>query len=156
LAVSFYAPESARADEVSRTAKAEEFLRVSHVGQVYSQMMSTVLNQAKSGMFQMFGVKLTPEQTKQSDELQSKLAAILNDVLSWEKLKPIYVKLYADTYSEEEMDGIIALYKSPAGEAMPAKSPEVMTKANQMVQQQMATVMPEIQKLMANLASQKK
>jgi hypothetical protein len=77
------------------------------------------LNQTKSGaMQQMFGVTLTPEQTKESEELQGKLATILASALSWEKLKPIYVKLYADTYTEQEMDGIIAFYKSPAGEAM--------------------------------------
>jgi hypothetical protein len=144
-----------RADDASRMAKAEEFLRVSHTEQMLSQTMSTILNQTKSGaMQQMFGVTLTPEQTKESEELQGKLAAILTSALSWEKLKPIYVKLYADTYTEQEMDGIIAFYKSPAGEAMLAKTPEIMTKANELVQQQMATVMPEIQKLIKD-ATQK-
>jgi hypothetical protein len=80
-------------------AKAEEFLRVSHTEQMLSQTMSSVLNQTKSGaMQQMFGVTLTPEQTKQSEELQSKLVTILTNALSSEKIKPIYVKLYADTY----------------------------------------------------------
>jgi hypothetical protein len=145
-----------RADEASRTAKAEEFLRVSHTEQMLSQTMSAVLNQTKSGaMQQMFGVSLTPEQTKESDELQGKLLAILTSALSWDKLKPIYVKLYADTYTEQEMDGIIAFYKSPAGEAMIAKTPAIMTKANELVQQQMAAVMPEIQKLIKD-ATQKK
>lgn len=145
-----------RADDASRMAKAEEFLRVSHTEQMLSQSMSTILNQTKSGaMQQMFGVTLTPEQTKESEELQGKLVAILTSALSWEKLKPIYVKLYADTYTEQEMDGIIAFYKSPAGEAMLAKTPEIMTKANGLVQQQMVTVMPEIQKLIKD-ATQKK
>jgi hypothetical protein len=136
-------------------AKAEEFLRVSHTEQMLSQTMSSVLNQTKSGaMQQMFGVTLTPEQTKQSEELQSKLVTILTNALSWEKIKPIYVKLYADTYTEQEMDGIIAFYKSPAGEAMLAKTPVIMTKSNELVQQLMATAMPEIQKLIKD-ATQK-
>jgi hypothetical protein len=63
--------------------------------------------------------------------------------------------LYADTYTEQEMDGIIAFYKSPAGEAMLAKTPAIMAKANELVQQQMATVMPEIQKLIKDAAAQK-
>ena len=53
------------------------------------------------------------------------------------------------------MDGIIAFYKSPAGEAMLAKTPAIMAKANELVQQQMATVMPEIQKLIKDAAAQK-
>lgn len=146
-----------RADEASRTAKAEEFLRVSHTEEMLNQTMSAILNQTKSGMLQkMFGVTLTPEQAKQSEDLQAKLGAILTNALSWEKLKPIYVKLYADTYTEQEMDGIIAFYKSPAGEAMLAKTPLIMTKANDLVQQQMATAMPEIRKLMESVTGDKK
>jgi len=146
-----------RADEAGRMAKAEEFLRVSHTEQMLNQTMSAVLSQTKSGVMQkMFGITLTPEQTKQSEDLQVKLGEILTSVLSWEKLKPIYVKLYADTYTEQEMDGIIAFYKSPAGEAMLAKNPLIMTKANELVQQQMATAMPQIQKLLKDMMADKK
>lgn len=149
------AVSAVRADEVGKTAKAEELLRVSRTEQMLNQTMSAVLNQTKSGMLQqMFGVTLTPEQTKEAEELQGKLSAILTNALSWEKLKPIYVKLYVDTYTEPEMDGIIAFYKSPAGEAMLAKTPLIMTKANDLVQQQMATAMPEIQKLMKGFTAQ--
>jgi hypothetical protein len=81
--------------------------------------------------------------------------AILTSALSWEKFKPIYVKLYADTYTEPEMDGVIAFYKSPAGEAMLAKTPAITTKAIELAHQQMATVMPEIQKLIKDSTAQK-
>jgi hypothetical protein len=82
-----------RADEASKAAKVEEFLKVSHTEQTLSQAMAMMLNQAKSGMLQkMLDVTPTPEQTKANDELQDKLAAILTRTLSWEKLKPAYVK----------------------------------------------------------------
>jgi uncharacterized protein len=153
----FSGVSAVRADEAARAAKAEEYLRVSHTEQMLSQSMSTMLTQTKSGMLQqMFGVTLTPEQTKASEELQDKLAVILTNALSWEKLKPLYIKVYADAFTEEELDGIIAFYKSPAGQAMIAKTPALMTKSAELVQQQMATAMPEIQKLMKDFTARQK
>jgi uncharacterized protein len=145
-----------RADEASKAAKVEEFLKVSHTEQTLSQGMAMMLSQAKSGMLQkMLNVTPTPEQTKANDELQDKLAAILTQALSWEKLKPAYVKLYASAYTEEELDGIVAFYKSPAGQALVTNTPAIMAKSSVIVQQQLASAMPEIQKLLKEVEAPK-
>jgi uncharacterized protein len=148
------AVSAVRADEASKAAKVEEFLKVSHTEQTLSQAMTMMLNQTKSGMLQkMLGVTPTPEQTKANDELQDKLAAILTKALSWEKLKPEYIKLYASAYTEEELDGIVAFYKSPAGQALVSNTPTIMAKSSEIVQQQLASAMPEIQKLLKEVAA---
>jgi uncharacterized protein len=145
------------ADEASKTAKVEEFFRVSHTEQMLSQTMSMALNQTKSGVLQqMAGVHSTPEETKSLNDFQDKMSAILTNALSWEKLKPIFVKVYADAFTEEELDGLVAFYKSPAGQAMIAKTPSIMTKSNELIQQQMAPAMAEIQKLVRDTAAQGK
>jgi hypothetical protein len=48
--------------------------------------------------------------------MQERLTALVAEHLN--KAKPALVKIYADTYTEEELDGILAFYKSPAGEAV--------------------------------------
>ena len=53
--------------------------------------------------------------------MQDKVASMVSDAVAWDKLKPAYLKLYLDAYSEEELDGIIASYKSPAGQTMVTK-----------------------------------
>jgi hypothetical protein len=146
-----------RADEASKAAKVEEFFKVSHTEEMLTQVMAMMRNQAKSGMMQkMLDVAPTAEQTKANDQLQDKLATILSKALSWEKLKPAYVKLYASAYTEEELDGILAFYKSPAGQALIANSPSVMAKASEIVQQQLASAMPEIQQLLKEVEAPKK
>jgi hypothetical protein len=151
------AVSAARADEASKAAKVEEFFKVSHTEQTLTQGMAMMLNQAKSGLVQkMLDVTPTPEQTKANDELQDKVAAILTGALSWGKLKPAYAKLYASAYTEEELDGIVAFYKSPAGQAMISNSPSIMTKANEIVQRQLASAMPEIRKLLKDFEAPKK
>ena len=87
---------------------------------------------------------------------QDKVAAVIAEVFAWEKLKPAYVKLYAEEFSDEELDGIIAFYKSPSGQAMVSKTPSLMTKATTVVQARMAEAQPQLQKLMREFSEQSK
>jgi hypothetical protein len=63
------------------------------------------------------------------------------------KMKTMLVQVYADTYTEEEVDGILAFYKSPAGQAMLQKMPQLMQRSMAVSQQLMSDLMPEIQKM---------
>jgi uncharacterized protein len=60
-------------------------------------------------------------------------------------MRPGYVKAYSETFSEEEIDGILAFYESPAGRAMQAKMPILMPKIMALAQAQAGELMPEIQ-----------
>ena len=43
-------------------------------------------------------------------------------VASLNKTKPALAKVYTDTYTEEEIDGILAFYKSPAGKVLASEN----------------------------------
>ncbi len=146
----------AHADEAAKTAKIEEMFKAAHLDELLSQSLAIAGNQVKSAAFQqMLGVKLRPEQQRTAQEFQDKVMQLVMQTLSWDKLKPIYVSLYANTYTEEEIDGILAFYKSPAGQAMVSKTPQLMTEAGQVVQQRIATEMqPKMQALMKEFAQQ--
>lgn len=140
---------SARADDASKNAKIEEFFKAAKLEEILSQSLTMAMNQVKSAAFQqMAGAKLPPAQQQTMDEFQTKMGRIIADALSWDALKPSYVKLYADAFTEDEIDGILAFYKSPAGQAMVSKTPQLMTQGSQVALQRMASVQPEIQKLM--------
>ncbi len=53
-------------------------------------------------------------------------------------------QVYIDTYTDQELDGILAFYHSPAGQALIAKSPQLMARTMQLVQTQMNEVQPQI------------
>jgi uncharacterized protein len=139
----------ARADDTAKLAKAEEYFKLAKMDQLMAQVMNQVIEQSKSGMLQQFmGVKVSPEDQQRLDEFTDKVEKIISGAMSWDKLEPQYAKLYANAYTEEQLDDIIAFYKSPTGQAMVEKNPTLIKKANAIVQQQMAEVSPEIQQLM--------
>ena len=63
-------------------------------------------------------------------------------------------EIYRKSFSQSEMDGMLKFYKSPAGKAVIAKMPVVMQNTMQVMQGEMAEMMPKIQQLIADTTSQ--
>src|ERR1700744_35272 len=138
-----------RADDACEIAKIHELLKLTKVEQN--------LEQIKSGIFQqMFPVKLTPDQNAQVDSLADKVAAVMAKALSWHDLEPEYSKLYAETFTEQQIDDLLAFYRSPTGLVIVDKMPVLLKQSTVFFQQRMAAVNPELQSLlkdfMANAA----
>jgi len=114
------------------------------------QLMRQSMQQAVKGK------PLTAEQQRALDAAPSKFAAVMKDEMSWQKLKPKYVQLYRETFEQEEVDGLLAFYASPAGQAMLTKMPVVMQKSFAMSQSMMQSVLPKLEEaLKAALAEAK-
>ena len=75
------------------------------------------------------------------------MAAILKEELGWDKVKDQYVQAYRGMFSQEEIDGLIAFYQTPAGQSLVNKQPELANRTMTILQQRMAPVMQRIQKM---------
>ena len=151
----FFGFFAAHADDASKAAKVEELFKVAHIDQLSTQVMQQTFDQINSGMMQqMMGVTLTPEQQKRADEFSAKVQKLIADGLGWKSLEPDYAKLYEATYTENEIDGILAFYKSPSGQAMVEKSPMLVKQSSAIVQERMQALTPQLQQLMKEYTTQ--
>jgi hypothetical protein len=75
------------------------------------------------------GRDLTPAQKAEVEDFRKKHKATAAEELSLDKIMHMYAQAYRDAFSQEEVDGVIAFYKSPAGKAVTDKNPLVMQKA---------------------------
>jgi hypothetical protein len=98
--------------------------------------------------------KMTPEQKKLTQQFVNQSMKIVSDSVGWTSLEPEYVKLYADTYSEEEIDGILAFYKSPVGQKMLEMTPKLSAGGMDIVQGRMGEFQPKIKALQAEYLKQ--
>lgn len=92
----------------------------------------------------MRGREPTAEQRAEVDKFQKRLMGIMRDELTFDKVKDIYVRVYRETFTQEEVNGLIAFYKSPAGKAYVEKVPSVMQRASAEMQSRIG---PMVQKL---------
>jgi len=134
-------------------ASVEKMLEITHADQIIQQMMAPLEANMRQMAAQARGnTPLTPEQQAAQDRAIQKGVGVLREEFTWEKMKPQYVKLYEDTFSQDEIDGLNAFYLSPAGQAFLAKMPLLMQHSMQMVQSQMQTLMPRMMQAMREAA----
>lgn len=140
---------SARADDTAKIAKVERFFKLAKLDQISTQIMQQVMEQTKSGMMQqLLGAKLTDDQQQIFNEFTDKVGKLVSGAVGWDALEPEYAKLYADAYTDQQLDDIIAFYSSPTGQAMVEKSPELIRTAGAISKERLTNVAPELQNLM--------
>ena len=145
----------ARADDASKRAKVEELFTVMRLDRTMDQLVAAVRQQTSSMMRSMPGFEgMTPKQQKLVEEYQGKVSALVSDAVGWKALQPQMVTLYANTYSEDEVDGLLVFYKSAVGQTMLDKTPELTTKSLQLTQEKAIGLQPQIEYLMADFAKQ--
>jgi uncharacterized protein len=145
-------PLTARADDASRRDKAKELLILLHTDRLLQQMMESIKQQSISMSGQMATHANTPEQQARLDAFRTKVFGLIESQLSYASLEPDYVKLYADNFTDEELDGILAFYKSPAGKSMIEKLPALTAQSFQLAQTRMTTLIPQIKQMVQDFA----
>jgi hypothetical protein len=102
---------------------------------VVDSMLAHMEGNMRQSMVQSLqGKTPTPEQQRQLVDFPKQFMAAMKDELAWAKLKPMYVRIYQESLTQEEVDGMTAFYRSPAGEAMVHKMPVVAQKTMQELQ----------------------
>jgi hypothetical protein len=138
----------ARADDAARRAKVGELITVMHMDRLMDQMMAAAKSQLEQAAAQMpGGDSLTPEQKKIMADYEEQSLKLVSDALSWNALQPNFIDLYSKTFTEDEIDGMVAFYKSPAGQAMLTKMPQLMTASMTMVQEKTVALQPRLKEL---------
>ena len=139
----------ARADEATKSAKAEELIELTQTGQMM-KMMEPMMK----GMMAQANKDIPSEQRAKVGEMQEKILSMM--AVRMNKAKPALAKVYIDTYTEEELDAILTFYKSPAGKSLIQKMPEVMQRSMPVMMQMMSDLQPEIMKMMEGLKEKSK
>jgi hypothetical protein len=96
----------------------------------------------------MQGQQLSPEQRRVADATAAKLVQVMREEMTWDKLRPLYAQIYQETFTQEEVDGLIAFYESPAGAAYVEKMPVVMQKSMSIMQSRLAPMMEKMKAAM--------
>jgi hypothetical protein len=141
-------PSQESIDRLLVDAKVEQLLdtMLANVDQVMRRSMET----------SMQGRQLSPEQRQAVDGAAAKFVQVMREEMTWDKLRPLYVQIYQDSFTQEEIDGLIAFYESPAGVAFVEKMPVVMQKSMSIMQSRMAAMMEKMKAAMKEAIAEPK
>ncbi len=124
------------------TESLEKLLAVTHVEKLLDAVRPQVQATTKLMMDQALqGTTVSPQEQKILDDFRAKAAAITDEEMSMDKMKPMYIRIYSASLTQEDVDGLIAFYESPTGQVVINKMPLIMQ-----------AIMGELPKLMAPMS----
>jgi len=158
-----------KAPDPEKAALIEELIVALKAEQNQQQVMQTVQNAMLNQINQMMDSQLKTLGTgNQADaekarnvqadvqDFQRRLFALMTAHMSWQTMKPVYVAMYDETFTGEELRPLVAFFKSSAGQAFVDKTPALMANTMKRMQRVTADMMPDIQKLNAEFMEQMK
>ena len=129
-------------------ASAESIERLLQAMQVQAQletMYVQVLPAMQASMRQTLATQMKSEEAARIyDAVQARVNAVILEQLSWARLKPGFARIYAEAFSQEEVDGLIAFYQGPYGSALIRQTPQLTQRSMQMMQQRMAPMLQQV------------
>ncbi len=149
------------ADNPPSEASIEQLLEVGQAHKLVDTMTAQMDGYMKQIMQQATqGQHITPEIQKDIDKREAEMMSMLKEMLDWDKLEPMYVRVYQKSFTQGEVDGMVAFYKTPIGQALLTKMPAVMQNTLNEMQQMMQPMMQRMQRMqqdvVAEIQAQKK
>lgn len=121
------------------TQNVEKLLNVMHAELVVKAMQAEFDNMQTQLSSRLPG---KPDEKRRKD-FQSEMKKLVDDFrgknLNYATLKPGFVKIYQEAWSDEEIKSLIGFYESPVGKKVVDTMPALMQKTNTMVQSQVAS-----------------
>ncbi len=115
----------------------------------YERMKEQMLQQM-SGAMRGYAGSLLGEDATDADRLRlqqvmDRQMALMDKAMAWDTVGPIYRKVYAEVFTDTEVQAMIDFYSSPAGAAILEKMPLAMGRTMQEMQPHMQTLMRAMQ-----------
>ena len=102
---------------------------------------------------------MNAEKKKMAESFLNKYKNIVKEEFSWKKMMPDYIRIYRETFTEEELQSLIAFYESPTGKMFIRKMPLIMDKTSDIMRQKMVSILSRMNTALGesmNLAPQDK
>ena len=126
-------------------AAIDELLEVMRLREQTSSMLDA-MNQEfaqKSGTAENAAVQ------QRMQAMQQQMGQILREEMAWEKVRPVYRQVYKESLTAEEVAGMLAFYRTPVGQSVLQKQPQITERAMQISREQ---ILPNVIERISTMA----
>lgn len=127
-------------------ARVERLLELLNVEATYGQMLQLMDQSMLDGVAEGGRQRGMSKQEIERAQLGVRAsAAEVNRIIGWEAVRPEFVALYAEGFSDEEIEAAITFYSTPEGRAFIDRQGELMQRGAEITQRRVMEAMPAIQ-----------
>ncbi|MEC8887477.1 MAG: DUF2059 domain-containing protein [Pseudomonadota bacterium] len=156
MSIALFQPITAMAATATE-ASVKELLQVTESEQMLDQVsaqMDSIMSQSIQQVQKQQGEPLTDAQVEVVHKYLKKIADVMAKGMTWSDLEPAMVKIYQDNFTQEDINGLIAFYKTPLGQKTIEKMPVVMQQSMAVGQNAMLKIMPELTEEMKDFGTE--
>ncbi|KAF1712474.1 hypothetical protein CSC70_02850 [Pseudoxanthomonas kalamensis DSM 18571] len=140
-------PSDAEIDRLLKASRSED-------------MLKAILPQIEDMQRQQFaqltaGKELSETQQAELDRIQTKTSEVVHKALEWERMRPVYMEVYKQTFSSQDVRAITKFYESRAGRNLLDKTPALMQNLMSAVQQSITPMLQELDDELKQLSDDK-
>lgn len=151
LVLALCIPVAARADEASHRAKAEEMMILLHTEKQVQQVEDNISKSIADAADKATGPDATPDAKAKADDFKKQALQLVDAQVSWKAMKSQFADAYAKNFTEEQLDAILAFYKSPAGIALLTNMQDVNKQISDVGQSHVQALQQQLQQMYAEL-----
>jgi len=109
-----------------------------------------------AGLFKQQAAQLdiSDQQRQVVEKYFARLSVLLKEELSWAALKDALAEVYDQAYTQDEIDGLTAFYRTPVGRKLVEKTPALVGASQAIMQEKMKSILPRIQQISADMAQE--
>jgi uncharacterized protein len=123
----------------------KRLLQITGVHELLDDNLRQVDERITAGLQRSIGGRnLTPEQQAIMVQTHDKISALVKESISWEVMEPVSIRMYRETLTQDELDGMLAFYKTPAGKAVIKKMPLLAQAVSNEMQRILQSMMPKL------------
>ena len=147
LVLALSLPLAARADEASHRAKAEQIMAILHTEEMVNKICDNITKQVDDAAQKSLSTTPSPDQQAKFDDFKKQIVQAVDAQIGWKSLKDSFADVYIKSFTEEQLDAIIAFYKTPAGAALLATMPNVNEQIGKIGNDRMTALQPPLKQL---------
>jgi hypothetical protein len=135
-----------RADQAPTRAEIDQLMTVSQTESIYNntlKSMKGMINQMIPGMLAQ--MKTSPDVSGKVTALADKISDIMQNAMSWDKMKDQYAQVYAEVYSPDEIKQLIDFYNGPTGQMYLNTAPQLLQKSEEVAMQEASAMVSSVQ-----------
>ncbi len=134
-----------------------ELFEVTNMAAMTKQINTQMSQQMKAMIGQQMQAAGVPAgESEITEKYTAQMLNLVLGVVAWDKVKDKHAALYESVLTNEQIKKLTAFYKSDIGQITLSKMPELMQKSMMVGQQEVQTVMPQIQALMGQMGAELK
>jgi hypothetical protein len=148
LAFSLLAIGVVQAQEASPSdASIRELLDVTHAAKLIDSMQGQMHGMFEQMVDGALGHAPDAQERQILQRQEAKMENLMKRQFTWSKFEPMVADIYRKSFSQKEINDLLAFYKSPSGQAVIAKMPVVMQQSMVSMQTVMKQILPQVQQI---------